>query len=131
MLIEDLEQTIHEVVLQIAKQKTATIEKVENHDHLTQDLGFRSLDLAQLVAILEFKVGVDPFAKLVPVTSIRTVGDVCDAYRRCFSSDQEPAAVLSLPQRQARGEARRRVSAKQRGVRNRARHRTRGTSEIS
>lgn len=131
MLTEDLEQTIHEIVLHIVQQKTETIKKVENHNHLTQDLGFRSLDLAQLVSILEFKLGVDPFAKLVPVTSIRTVGDVCDAYRLCFSSDQEPAAVRSLPQRQARGEARRRASAKQRGVRNGVRNRTRGTTGSS
>ena len=53
---------------------------------LVDDLGLRSLDLARIIAKLEMKLGVDPFAELVSVTSIRTPGDLCAAYAKCFAA---------------------------------------------
>jgi acyl carrier protein len=47
---------------------------------LREDLGLASLDLAQLVAILEMELGVDPFATLGTVDSIRTVADLARLY---------------------------------------------------
>jgi len=81
--VENLETIVHETVLQVAQQRTPTLVKVENDDRLTGKLGFSSLDVAQLVAILEIKLGFDPFATQVAITSIHTVGDLCQAYRQC------------------------------------------------
>jgi acyl carrier protein len=61
-------------------------------DRLNADLGLTSLDLASLVAALEMKLKADPFQELVPITSIRTVGDLEAAYVKYFSdsdSDSE------------------------------------------
>ena len=38
--------------------------------------------LARIVASLEMKLDVDPFAEDVAITSIRTVGDLCNAYEK-------------------------------------------------
>lgn len=47
------------------------------------DLRVSSLDLAELVSNLETAFEVDPFAERVAITSLRTVGDLCDAYLSC------------------------------------------------
>lgn len=49
------------------------------------DLRVTSLQLAELVSNLESSFEVDPFAERVPITSIRNVRDLCDAYLSCLS----------------------------------------------
>ena len=107
--MEDFEQVIHASVLQIAQQKSVDIAEVSNEQKLNADLGLSSLDLAQLVAVLELRLSADPFAKLVPITSIRTVGDLCDAYRKYFANDgQDEQETPSFSRSQARARLRRR-----------------------
>jgi acyl carrier protein len=85
--MEDVEQVVLDVVGGVAREKSAAIESLEADQTLVDDLGLRSLDLARIIAKLELKLGVDPFAEMVAVTSIRTVGDLCAAYSRCFEED--------------------------------------------
>ena len=86
--VSHIERVVHEVVLTAVREHTPDHPAVSNSDHLIADLGFRSLDLAVLLARLEISLEGDPFAELVPVTSVRTVGDLCDAYRRLFAGEQ-------------------------------------------
>jgi acyl carrier protein len=51
---------------------------------LNANLGLSSLDLALLVSELEFELGIDPFANLVAITSVRTIDDLVNAYRRAM-----------------------------------------------
>ena len=53
-------------------------------DGLNATLGLSSLDLALIVAELEVEVGADPFAKLVSITSVRSVNDLVGAYRKAL-----------------------------------------------
>ena len=46
---------------------------------LSETLGLRSMDLAQIVLTLEDDLDTDPFQE-IPITSIRTVGDLTQAY---------------------------------------------------
>ena len=46
---------------------------------LSETLGLRSMDLAQIVLTLEDDLDCDPFQE-IPITSIRTVGDLTGAY---------------------------------------------------
>lgn len=46
---------------------------------LSETLGLKSMDLAQVVLTLEDELGADPFRE-IPITSIRTVGDLVRAY---------------------------------------------------
>ncbi|HZS43862.1 MAG TPA: phosphopantetheine-binding protein [Blastocatellia bacterium] len=77
----NVEKTVHEVVRQIVEQKRLTTPEIKNDQRLIADLGFESLDLAQLVAMLEIRLNFDPFSNDVAITSMRTVGDIVDAYQ--------------------------------------------------
>ncbi len=113
--MNNIEKIIHETVLQIAQQKSSEMTEVNSEQKLNADLGFSSLDLAQLVAILEMKLDADPFAKLVSITSIRTVGDLCDAYEKYFNpSEADEQEQPSFQQSQARAQMRRRVQQAER-----------------
>lgn len=66
-------------------------ERVTGVARLGDDLGLSSLDLAELVTVLELELDADPFRELVPITSVRTVGDLVQAYERVLSGEA-PAA---------------------------------------
>jgi len=85
--MENLNETILAVVFDVAQEKSPEIDAVRPDQMLVEDLGLRSLDLARIIAKLEMKLGVDPFAELVAVTSIRTPGDLAAAYAKCFSTE--------------------------------------------
>jgi acyl carrier protein len=93
------EQTIFAVLREIALQRHPDVPEIQKDHRLTYDLGLRSLDLAQLVATLELELRADPFAQLVPITSVRTVGDVCEAYRRFFDGGTPADSAKGEPGR--------------------------------
>ncbi len=92
--VNEIESAIHEVIFHIIEQKGETVAKLDNASSLANDLGFESLDLAQLVSMLEMRVDIDPFSRDIAITSIRTVGDLRNAYcqfaepsgEKCFST---------------------------------------------
>jgi acyl carrier protein len=95
--MDQIEQKVHEVVVRVCRQRSPDLAKVDNSQRLTAELGLSSLDFARVIAILELELGADPFNCGVPVTDVRTVGDLCDAYRTAASgpaetSDAPPAA---------------------------------------
>jgi acyl carrier protein len=86
MSVQDkIDETVYAAVLQIAQQHNPARQEVAAHHNLRRELRFSSLDFAQLVAILEEQLHIDPFASQVAITSIQTVDDVCVAYRTCMS----------------------------------------------
>ena len=112
--MEELEQTIHEVLREVAADRALPAADLAPHRRLVDDVGFKSLDLARIVAHLEHRLGLDPFARLVPITRVRTVGDLEAAYRqaRQEAAADEPEAGLAAAR--ARG-ARRAHLQQQRG----------------
>lgn len=56
---------------------------------LNAELGMDSLELAELVLELETDLGADPFVELVPITSVRTVGDIVRAYELLRQTQME------------------------------------------
>jgi acyl carrier protein len=89
---QDIERTIHEEILQILEEHEAHVTDISHEDTLHADLGLASLDLAQLVSILEMKLQADPFEQLISITDIRTVGDLCQAYQQILSGKTHAAA---------------------------------------
>jgi acyl carrier protein len=87
----DVVQTVHAVLFRIIQHETPPVAQIQASDRLTVELGLKSLDLARLITILELELGVDPFARLVAITDIRTVGDLCEAYRRALSPESAMA----------------------------------------
>ena len=59
---------------------------------LSDTLGLKSMDLAEIVLTLEDTLGADPFQR-IPITSIRTVGDLVSAYQSELGLVDTPAGT--------------------------------------
>jgi acyl carrier protein len=77
---------IHEKVLAIAKRRIPALLVVSDAQELRKDLGFDSLDLAELASTLEGVFGA-PIFDDVPVGAIVTVGELCE-----FCAKARPAS---------------------------------------
>lgn len=91
-----LKQIIYTTIQNVVNEQSPGAEAIQEQDALVEDLGLKSLDLARIIATLELKLDLDPFAELVSITSIRTVGDLYAAYLLCYST-QQADAVVALP----------------------------------
>ncbi len=104
---QNVTQSIIDEILALLAAKGSTQSKIDESDELNAHLGLTSLELAQLVAMLEVRLDADPFATQTPITRIRTVGDLIDAYEQFLSGEPaEPEsnssdALLAAQQRAA------------------------------
>jgi len=89
---EQIEAAVHDRIRAVLQERFAQVQAFGGADKLNATLGLSSLDLALLVAELESELGVDPFAKLVSITSVRTVDDLVRAYRSAVFGDNKPQA---------------------------------------
>lgn len=78
--MSDVHRAIHDVLAEILDQKGCSPVELRPELKLVDDLQLASLDLAQLVAMLELELGRDPFAQGIPFAGIRTVADLHRAY---------------------------------------------------
>ena len=83
-----IDVTVREILQDVAEDDSRHIEEIELDHQLVEDLGFDSLTMARIIAILEHRFSVDPFSTTVAITSIRTVGDLAGAYRKCLRGEQ-------------------------------------------
>jgi acyl carrier protein len=109
-----IESAVHDKIRTLLAEHGNHYGRLSGMEKLSATLGLSSLDLAFLVAELETTLGVDPFTKLVSITSIRSVGDLVRAYQKaCFpdlmSSEEDNSistAVKRAQTRRARGKRR-------------------------
>ncbi|HET9583407.1 MAG TPA: acyl carrier protein [Bradyrhizobium sp.] len=112
--IAQIESIVHGRIRAALAERVGEVGDLSATDKLNATLGLTSLDLAFLVADLEAELGVDPFAKLVSITSVRSVGDLVQAYQQAFfpglkrsaEDDAIAAAVERGRARRARRERR-------------------------
>jgi len=77
---------------------------------LVGEMGLESLELARVVAFLDARLGVEPFAELVAITDIHTVGDLAGAYERALGLPAAtPEKGSAVAEGAARGVLRRKV----------------------
>lgn len=77
------QQIIYDTLRRVAEEEGVQLGTINDSSALIDNLGFRSLHIARILAILEMQFSYDPFASGdVPITSLRTVGDLCAAYER-------------------------------------------------
>ena len=62
---------------------------VEDDAKLVDTLGLKSMDIAQVVLVLEDELDADPFQE-IPITSVRTVGDLINAYHVALDPEAQP-----------------------------------------
>jgi acyl carrier protein len=75
----NIRETVFDVVLAVARQHDPSATAVRLEQSLSADLGFESLDLAQVAAELEVRLGLDPFAQYA-ASQVRTVSDLVTLY---------------------------------------------------
>jgi acyl carrier protein len=78
----DAREKIHNAIAEIVAQNRMQPRALADSDGLQQDLGFASLDVAQLIAVLEMDLGVDPFARGASLKEIGTVGKLVALYEQ-------------------------------------------------
>jgi acyl carrier protein len=91
--LAQIESIVHGRIRAVLAGRGCEVARLSGSEKLSATLGLSSLDLAFLVAELEAELGVDPFAKLVSITSVRSVEDLVRAYQQAF-----------FPELQRRGE---------------------------
>jgi acyl carrier protein len=77
----DIAAIVHDQIRRLLIDRFGEPKSFTGEDRLNGTLGLKSLDLAELVVALEETLGADPFAKLVPITDVRTVNDLVCAYQ--------------------------------------------------
>ena len=76
----DIDDTIRRTIMELLERSGRPASPFDDDDPLVAT-GLTSLDLAALVARLERLWKVDPFLEFKAITEVRTVGDLCRAYR--------------------------------------------------
>jgi acyl carrier protein len=79
-----IESIVHGKIRAVLAERGGAIGHLTGDEKLNATLGLSSLDLAFLVAELEAELGIDPFAKLVSITSVQSVADLVRAYQQAF-----------------------------------------------
>jgi acyl carrier protein len=106
----EISKAVRDQIGLLLDEKDLPAQEIRSEDRLNADLGLTSLDLASLVAALEMKLKADPFQELVPITSVRTIGDLEAAYVRFFSKAEDGVQDEDLANVRRRAESRRRGS---------------------
>jgi acyl carrier protein len=101
----DTNQVIYGAIQRVARERSLDWENIHDRCALVDDLGFKSLDLARIIAILELQLDVDPFAEQVSITAIRTVGDLCAAYAACLPDQTGDGSDKPPPQTEPAAES--------------------------
>jgi acyl carrier protein len=86
----ELETVIREKIRMLLEERGDDVPAIHGADSLNGALGLSSLDLAIVVAELESELGVDPFSKIVSITSIRSVDDLVGAYLEVYLPHTKP-----------------------------------------
>lgn len=81
--MERTKESIESAIKQILDQKSYKVPDIKDELRIIEDLGFSSLDIAQLIAHLEMELGIDPFSEGALISSINTVGSMCNVYQSC------------------------------------------------
>ncbi len=86
MVLADIEKLVLSCIRQVATDQAIEVSDLNFSKRIVDDLGFSSLDVATLTALLESNFKVDPFGSgMATITEIRTIGDICDLYNRCVN----------------------------------------------
>jgi len=103
----EISKAVRDQVRLLLDEKNLPVREIGSEDRLNADLGLTSLDLASLVAALEMTLKADPFQELVPITSVRSIGDLELAYVKFFSRGGDGVQDEDLAKIRRRAETRR------------------------
>lgn len=85
----EIEKAVIDCVMQVAREQNIKIAEISPTHSVVDTLGFSSLDVATLTALLENTFKVDPFTLgYASITEIRTVQDMFNLYDRCINNPE-------------------------------------------
>ncbi|MEP1207779.1 MAG: acyl carrier protein [Rhizobiaceae bacterium] len=77
---DQVAKTVFDTITDLLEEQGLESNGFDEQAKLVDTLGLKSMDIAQVVLMLEDELDADPFQE-IPITSIRTVGDLINAYR--------------------------------------------------
>jgi acyl carrier protein len=80
--MEDVKDKIKALIVDIMAQSDLPEKTITDTSLIVKDLGFTSLDVAELIANLEMELGIDPFSNGVSLLDVRSFGDICEVYSK-------------------------------------------------
>lgn len=80
--MSEVKGTILSVIREIQERNNYPLKEISDDTMIVKNLGFTSLDVAELVAVLEMELGVDPFSQGVSIMNIHTAGELFSVYSR-------------------------------------------------
>ena len=96
-------QTIMNTITSVMNDRGLDTASLDEAAKLVDTLGLKSMDIAEIVLLLEDELEIDPF-QAIPITSVRTVGDLINAYHTTLdpaAGTAEDANAQILPPEQA------------------------------
>lgn len=83
----DIEIAVKRCILQVADEQGIKVPDLKPEHSVVDTLGFSSLDVATLTALLENTFKIDPFGTgVASITEIRTLQDMFNLYNRCLNN---------------------------------------------
>ena len=77
----DIDEVVEAEVGRFLAAAGRTVATIDHGERLTEGLGITSFELVELVARLNARLSADPFRTALAFTDVRTVEDLCRAYR--------------------------------------------------
>lgn len=82
--MENVKEKINSVLRDIQLRNSYKSKELNDECKIVQDLGFSSLDIAELIALLEMELGVDPFSEGVSIMDVHKIGELHQVYQASF-----------------------------------------------
>lgn len=83
----EIEKSVIDCVMQVAREQNIKILDLKPTHSVVDNLGFSSLDVATLTALLENTFKIDPFTLgYASITEIRTIQDMFNLYDHCLNN---------------------------------------------
>ncbi len=94
---EQVAKTVFDTISDLLEEQGLDSSGVEASAKLVDTLGLKSMDIAQVVLVLEDELDIDPFQE-IPITSVRTVGDLINAYQVTLAPGPSSASGANADQ---------------------------------
>ncbi len=85
--MDEVVNTIKNAIREIQEEQDYRIVELNENMDILNTLGFRSLDIAQLIAMLELELGVDPFSNGVSLAQLTTLGNLYEIYHAAINNN--------------------------------------------
>jgi len=81
-------EVVNNTIKEIQDQNGFDKIELKEEMKIVNDLGFASLDVAQMIATFEMELGVDPFQEGVSLMDVVTIGDIYNVYQEYVDKKQ-------------------------------------------